>query len=49
MALASIHPLLSSVQSSDVWLYPKPQVSDTTTCVWLDGKDTRVWLYYGGP
>ena len=28
-----------------VWLYPKPWVSDTTTCVWLDGKDTRVWLY----
>ena len=34
-----------SLQSSDVWLYPKPRVSDTTTCVWLDGKDTRVWLY----
>ena len=30
------------MQSSDVWLYPKPWVSDTTTCVWLDGKDTRV-------
>ena len=36
------------MQSSDVWLYPKPWVSDTTTCVWMDGKDTRMWLY-GSP
>ena len=28
-----------------VWLYPKPWVEDKATCVWLDGKDTRVWLY----
>ena len=28
-----------------VWLYPKPWVSDTTTCVWLDGKDMRVVVY----
>ena len=28
-----------------MWRYPKPWVSDTTTCVWLDGKDTRMWLY----
>ena len=27
---------LYSVQPSNVWLYPKPWVSDTTTCVWLD-------------
>ena len=33
------------MQSSDVWLYPTPRVSDTTTFVWLDGKDKRVWLY----
>ena len=38
---------LYSVQSSDVWLYPnfpKARVSDTTTFVWLDGKDTRVYF-----
>ena len=36
---------LYSVQSSDVWLYPKPRVSDTTTCVWLDGVDACGYIH----